>query len=128
MDKHRDGRGGATTLIYRCFYPNDVDASVPYGVTNAQSDIEDKRRYAFWDTTAGDASCVKRSVNVRDSFCFQHEKKLLQKIPAAERSLHYTFLGGLGQAFEYTVFGISLFFLAGRLVQRKGHPVTNNNL
>jgi len=39
-------RGGETTLIYRYFYPNDVDASVPY-VAPMPNDIEDKRIYAF---------------------------------------------------------------------------------
>ncbi len=117
-------RGGETTLIYRYFYPNDVDVSVPY-VAPMPNDIEDKRIYAFLDT-AGGPSCVKKIRNVQ-IFLLQHEKEALQKIPVAERSLHYTFVGGLGQAFEYTVLEYPFSFWQISTLKEKDIP-TNNNL
>jgi hypothetical protein len=93
-------RGGETTLIYRYFYPGDVDLSVPY-VAPMPNDIEDKRIYAFLDT-AGGPSCVQKIRNLQ-LFLLQHEKEAIQKISFPERQLHYTEVGGVGQAFEYAV-------------------------
>jgi len=116
-------RGGETTLIYRYFYPNDVDASVPY-VAPMPNDIEDKRIYAFLDT-AGGASCVKK-IRAVQIFLLQHEKEALQKIPVAERALHYTFVGGLGQAFEYTVLEYPFSFWQISTLTEKDIPGNNN--
>lgn len=117
-------RGGETTLIYRYFYPDDVDASVPY-VAPMPNDIEDKRIYAFLDT-AGGASCVKKIRNVQ-MFLLQHEKEALQKIPVAEKSLHYTSVGGVGDAFEYVVMEYPFSFWQISMLKEKDIP-TNNNL
>jgi hypothetical protein len=117
-------RGGQTTLIYRYFYPNDVDASVPY-VAPMTNDIEDKRIYAFLDT-AGGVSCVKKIRNVQ-IFLLQHEKQALQKIPPAEKSLHYSSVGGVGGAFEYTVLEYPFSFWQISTLTEKDIP-TNNNL
>ena len=117
-------RGGMTTLIYRYFYPKDVDASVPY-VAPMPNDIEDKRIYAFLDT-AGGPSCVKKIRNVQ-IFLLQHEQEALQKIPMPEKSLHYTSVGGVGQAFEYTVLEYPFSFWQISTLEEKDIP-TNNNL
>ena len=117
-------RGGETTLIYRYFYPNDVDASVPY-VAPMPNDIEDKRIYAFLDTAGGPA-CVKKIRDVQ-TFLLQHEKEALQKIPVAERSLHYSSVGGVGGAFEYTVLEYPFSFWQISTLTEKDIP-TNNDL
>lgn len=117
-------RGGETTLIYRYFYPNDVDASVPY-VAPMPNDIEDKRIYAFLDT-AGGSSCVKKIRDVQ-IFLLTHEKEALQKIPVAERSLHYSSVGGVGGAFEYTVLEYPFSFWQISTLTEKDIP-TNNDL
>jgi hypothetical protein len=117
-------RGGETTLTYRYFYPDDVDLSVPY-VAPMPNDIEDKRIYAFLDT-AGGASCVKKIRNVQ-VFLLQHEKEAIQKIPTAEKKLHYTFVGGLGQAFEYMVLEYPFSYWQISMLKEKDIP-TNNNL
>jgi len=117
-------RGGETTLIYSYFYPNDVDASIPY-VAPMPNDVEDKRIYAFLDTAGGPAYVNKiRRVQL---FLFQHEKEAIQKIPAAEKSLHYSFVGGVGQAFEYTVLEYPFSFWQISMLTEKDIP-TNNNL
>ncbi|HEY2722817.1 MAG TPA: S28 family serine protease [Chitinophagaceae bacterium] len=117
-------RGGETTLIYRYFFPNDVDASVPY-VAPMPNDIEDKRIYAFLDTAGGPA-CVKKIRNVQ-IFLLQHEQEALQKIPVAEKSLHYSSVGGVGQAFEYTVMEYPFSFWQISTLTENDIP-TNNNL
>jgi hypothetical protein len=117
-------RGGQTTLIYRYFYPDDVDASIPY-VAPMPNDIEDRRIYAFLDT-AGGASCVKKIRNVQ-MYLLQHEKEALQKIPPAEKSLHYSSVGGVGGAFEYAVLEYPFSFWQISTLTEKDIP-TNNNL
>ncbi len=117
-------RGGETTLIYRYFYPGDVDLSVPY-VAPMPNDIEDKRIYAFLDT-AGGPSCVKKIRNLQ-IFLLQHEKEAIQKIPLPERQLHYSAVGGVGQAFEYTVLEYPFSFWQISMLKEKDIP-TNNDL
>ena len=46
-------KGGATTIFYRYFYPEDVDASVPY-VAPVNREQEDQRLYRFLDTIGTD--------------------------------------------------------------------------
>ncbi|MBS1933919.1 MAG: hypothetical protein JST96_07955 [Bacteroidetes bacterium] len=117
-------RGGETTITYRYFYPDDVDASVPY-VAPMPNDIEDKRIYAFLDT-AGGAACAKKIRNVQ-TFLLQHEQEALAKIPVPEKSLHYTFVGGVGQAYEYMVMEYPFSFWQISMLTEKDIP-TNNNL
>lgn len=112
-------RGGETTLTYRYFYPDDVDLSVPY-VAPMPNDIEDKRIYAFLDT-AGGPSCVQKIRNLQ-IFLLQHEKEAIQKIPFPERQLHYTAVGGVGQAFEYTVLEYPFSFWQISTLQEKDIP------
>lgn len=117
-------RGGETTLIYRYFYPDDVDLSVPY-VAPMPNDIEDKRIYAFLDT-AGGSSCVQKIRNLQ-IFLLQHEKEAIEKIPLPEKQLHYSAVGGVGQAFEYTVLEYPFSFWQISMLKEKDIP-TNNNL
>lgn len=46
-------KGGATTIFYRYFYPDDVDLSVPY-VAPINREFEDRRIYAFLDSVGSD--------------------------------------------------------------------------
>ena len=46
-------KGGATTIFYRYFYPNDVDVSVPYVAPINQS-YEEPRIYSFLDSVGTD--------------------------------------------------------------------------
>ncbi len=112
-------RGGETTLIYRYFYPDDVDLSVPY-VAPFPNDIEDKRIYAFLDT-AGGPSCVQKIRNLQ-MFLLQHEKEAIQKIPFPERQLHYSAVGGVGQAYEYAVLEYPFAFWQTTTLQEEDIP------
>ncbi len=48
-------KGGATTIFYRFFYPEDVDVSVPY-VAPINNEFEEKRIYEFLDQV-GTSKC-----------------------------------------------------------------------
>ena len=48
-------KGGQTTLFYKTFYPDDVDASVPY-VAPINIAQEDPRLYHFLDTVGDEAA------------------------------------------------------------------------
>ena len=89
------------------------------------NDIEDKRIYAFLDT-AGGPTCVKKIRRVQ-LFLLQHEKEAIQKIPVAEKRLHYSSVGGVGQAFEYAVMEYPFSFCQIRILIEKD-ILTNNNL
>ena len=51
-------KGGATTVFYRYFYPNDVDISIPY-VAPINIAEEDPRIYKFLDTIGSDQCRAK---------------------------------------------------------------------
>jgi hypothetical protein len=117
-------RGGSTALIYKYFFPKDVDAAVPY-VAPMPNDIEDRRIYAFLDT-AGGVETASKIKNVQ-LFLLQHEKEILDKIPAWETKLHYTTLGSTGAAFEYAVLEYPFSFWQISNYTPKDIP-TNNDL
>ena len=58
-------KGGATTIYYRYFYPDDVDVSVPY-VAPVNRELEDQRLYSFLETIGSDECREKiRSFQIR---------------------------------------------------------------
>ena len=46
-------KGGATTIYYRYYYPDDVDVSVPY-VAPINREVEDQRLYSFLESVGSD--------------------------------------------------------------------------
>jgi hypothetical protein len=95
-------RGGQTTIIYRYFYPHDVDISVPY-VAPMNKSLEDKRVYDFLDTM-GSAECRNRIFNFQVNM-LKNEPEMLEKLKwyAKGKNIRFHYLGGLGKAFEYAV-------------------------
>jgi hypothetical protein len=95
-------RGGQTAIIYRYYYPKDVDISVPY-VAPVINGLEDKRIYEFLDTI-GSEDCRKRIYSFQ-VYLLSHEQEILDKLKwyAKGKELKFTYLGNLGKAFEYTV-------------------------
>ena len=116
-------RGGETSLIYRYFFPDDVDATVPY-VAPMPNDIEDRRIYQFLDTAGGlpTAQKIKR-VQV---FMLQHEKEVLQRLPLSVKHLHFTAVGGLGAAYELAVMEYPFSFWQISDIDPKDIPVGDN--
>jgi hypothetical protein len=116
-------RGGETTLTYRYFYPNDVDASVPY-VAPMPTDIEDKRIYAFLDTAGGPVVAAKiKAVQV---FMLQHEKEALALQPLSAQKLHYRALGGIGAAYEIGIMEYPFSFWQVTDIDPKDIPDNGN--
>lgn len=94
-------KGGATTIFYRYYYPNDVDVSVPY-VAPINNSFEDKRIYDFLDTIGSDECRAKiKAFQVR---LLKNRKKLLPLLKSSSQKTDasYTYLT-LEQAFEYAV-------------------------
>jgi len=95
-------RGGQTAIIYKYYYPEDVDIAVPY-VAPMINGLEDKRIYDFLDTVGSD-DCRNR-IAAFQVYLLKHEKEILEKLKwySKGRRLEFSYLGTPGKAFEYTV-------------------------
>lgn len=94
-------KGGATTIFYKYFYPNDVDAGVPY-VGPINREVIDKRLYTFLDTVGTD-ECRKKILSFQKRLFKNRDKILpLLKMYAKGAGLKFSYLSFEG-AFEYSV-------------------------
>ncbi len=116
-------RGGETAITYRCFYPNDVDATVPY-VAPIPNDIEDKRIYNFLDTAGGPVVAAK--IKHVQLFLLQHEKEFLERQSLQAQRLHYTAVGGMGAALEIEILEYPFSFWQISTIDTKDIPTGNN--
>jgi len=102
-----NSKGGQTALFYKCFYPGDVDATVPYSapINVAQ---EDPRLYRFLET-AGDEATRAR---VRDyqRALFKREDEVLPLVKEWAEKMKWTTGLGLSEAFEYGILEYSFGF------------------
>lgn len=93
-------KGGQTALFYKCYYPDDVDATVAY-VAPINIGQEDPRIYQFIETTGDEAT--RKKIKDYQIALFKHEDEILPLLaPQIERS-RWTFAMGLPKAFEYGV-------------------------
>lgn len=92
-------RGGQTAIIYKYFYPNDVDLAVPY-VAPIPNSLEDKRIFYFLDTI-GSKECRDKIFNVQ-RFLLEHENEAVSKLKwyAKGKDLTFNYFGNLETAFE----------------------------
>jgi len=94
-------KGGATTIFYRYFYPNDVDVSVPY-VAPINKTYEEPRIYYFLDTI-GTEECRNKIKDFQVRLLQNREELIpLLKFYSIGARANYTYLS-LGEAFEYAV-------------------------
>lgn len=94
-------KGGVTTIFYKYFYPDDVDASVPY-VAPINKEFEEQRIYTFLDTV-GDASCMKKIFDFQVNILKKSDKVLpLLKFYSLGAGLEFTYVS-LEEAFELAV-------------------------
>jgi len=93
-------KGGQTALFYKCYYPDDVDATVAY-VAPINVAQEDPRIYQFLQT-AGDAATRKRIKDFQIALLRREDEVLPLVQVQAERS-RWTFAMGLSEAYEYGV-------------------------
>ncbi len=94
-------KGGATTIFYRYFYPNDVDVSVPY-VAPINKSYEEQKIYNFLDTI-GTNECRKKIKDFQVQILNNREELIpLLKFYSLGASVKYSYLS-LNEAFEYAV-------------------------
>ncbi|WP_299673436.1 S28 family serine protease [uncultured Tenacibaculum sp.] len=94
-------KGGSTTIFYKYFYPNDVDASISY-VAPLTNSLEDKRIYDFLNSV-GTKECREKIKNYQTRLL----KNKAQIIPilesyASQANWKFTYLS-VEEAFEYSV-------------------------
>lgn len=94
-------KGGATTIFYRYFYPDDVAVSVPY-VAPINQVYEEPRLYTFLDTIGTDACRTAIKKFQRRILSERDEILPLLKFYTLGSRQQFTYLS-LEQAFEYAV-------------------------
>lgn len=92
-------KGGQTTLFYKYFYPEDVDAAIPY-VAPIDNALEDTRIYTFLDTI-GTPECRKNILDFQ-KFLLKHEDQAVEKLKwyAKGAGLKFSYTGSVGKSFE----------------------------
>lgn len=101
-------KGGATTIFYRYFYPDDVDLSVPY-VAPMNNAYEDERLYKFLRTTGSD-ECRKSIISYQRKLLENRDRILpLLNYYSQGAGAIYTYLT-INEAFEYAVLEYSFSF------------------
>jgi hypothetical protein len=102
-------KGGQTSIYYRYFYPDDVQASVPYVAPLNFSD-EDERVYHFLDTV-GPADCRERIYQIQRRLLADQEVfRPMFADSVAKRKLTFERVGGVEKAFEYNVLEFSFAY------------------
>jgi len=94
-------KGGATSIFYKYFYPNDVTVSVPY-VAPINNAFEDQRIYTFLDTI-GTKKCRKK-IESFQNLVLTKRKSIVPflKMYSLGARENYTYLN-FPQAYELTV-------------------------
>lgn len=91
-------KGGQTSLFYKCYYPEDMDAVVAY-VAPINLAQEDPRLYQFLETV-GDAE-TREKIKQFQIAMLKRQDELLPAIK--EQSSQMAFKIGLPAAFEYSI-------------------------
>ena len=104
-------KGGATTIFYRYFYPEDVEVSVPY-VAPLNREREDTRIYAFLDTV-GTKEC-REKIEAFQRRLLENRDEVLSflKFYGISARLKFNYLT-FEQAFEYAVMEYPFAFWQG---------------
>ncbi|HXT13623.1 MAG TPA: S28 family serine protease [Candidatus Angelobacter sp.] len=93
-------KGGQTALFYKCYYPDDVDATVPY-VAPINLAQEDPRIYQFLQTVGDEAT--RNKIKEYQIAMFKREDEILPLVKQEAERRHWTFKMGLSAAYEYGV-------------------------
>ncbi len=94
-------KGGATTIFYRYYYPEDVDVSVPY-VAPINKEFEEHRIYEFLDTVGSDE--CREKIEALQIRLLENRDQILPLIRFYSKGagLDFTYLT-LEEAFELAV-------------------------
>jgi hypothetical protein len=93
-------KGGQTALFFKCYYPDDVDATVAY-VAPINVTQEDPRIYQFLQTTGDEATRSK--IKDFQIALLKREDEILPLVAAQAERNKWTFGMGLSKAYEYGV-------------------------
>lgn len=93
-------KGGQTALFYKCYYPEDMDATVAY-VAPVNLTQEDPRIYQFLQTV-GDETTRDRIKQFQIAM-FKREDEILPLVKEEADRRHWTFGMGLSAAYEYGI-------------------------
>lgn len=93
-------KGGQTALFYKCYYPDDMDATVAY-VAPINLTQEDPRIYQFIQTVGDEAT--RNKIKQYQIAMFKREDELLPLVKEQADRRHWTFEMGLSAAYEYGV-------------------------
>ena len=109
-------KGGQTALFYKCYYPDDVDATVAY-VAPINVTQEDPRINHFIETV-GDAA-TRQKIKELQIALFKREDEILPFVKKFADSKNWTESMGLSEAYEYGVLEYPYYFW------QYGQTVTN---
>jgi hypothetical protein len=93
-------KGGQTALFYKCYYPDDMDATVAF-VAPINITQEDPRIYQFLQVT-GDAE-TRQKIKDFQIAMLKREDEILPLVKEQADKNHWTFAMGFPKAFEYGV-------------------------
>jgi hypothetical protein len=102
-------KGGQTVMFHRYYYPDDVDASVPY-VAPLNNDTEDLRIYSFLDEV-GPKKC-RRRIRKFQVNALKRQADVIPEFKEFSDRKGYTYerVGGTEIAYEYCVLEYSFAF------------------
>ena len=103
-------KSGQTALFYKCYYPDDVDATVAYSAPLNVAQ-EDPRLYLFIQTVGDEAT--RKKIKDFQIALFKHEDEILPLIKEQAQKRKWTFAMGLAEAFEYGVLEYPYSFWQG---------------
>lgn len=95
-------KGGQTTIYYKYFYPDDVQASVPY-VAPLNFSVADKRVFHFQDTVASEE--CRANLKAIQRVLLEKREIFGKMFMDSTLARHLTFekVGGIDKAYEYNV-------------------------
>jgi hypothetical protein len=114
-------KGGQSVMYHSFFYPDDVDARVPY-VAPLNYSIEDERIYSFLDQVGSAAE--RRKVNRFQKIALKHQERYLPAFREFSEKNRYSYeiTGGIEKAYEYCVLEYDFAFWQWSYVPVKQIP------
>lgn len=100
-------KGGQTTMYHRSFYPNDVQASVPY-VAPLNFAREDERIYHFLKTVGTDAE--RQAIYDFQCACFESKDSLLLLFKEKAKAKDWHFSIGFEKAMDLSILEYSFAY------------------
>lgn len=100
-------KGGQTTLLYRTFYPDDVEVSVPY-VAPLCYDVEDGRHEPFLRKVSTEAD--RRKIQEFQLEALKRKTALLPRFEAYCREKGYRFRAPMEEIYDFCVLEYSFAF------------------